>query len=191
MFEIQPDYPKVDLTQQNVQFLREFLLKPNLTHTISPENPDGHLEDFLTQFDLVSQDSGLEAERLLHTAAHEVMLDGSATNALTTGRIELTYGYTLQGILTEIISPKELLTNSVPLADALRSLTRSVRNRSLPEFLDATKKEFLQEQKNTVRLIGESASKMSVYSPENAILGASIRRRIELDSRDYLEHQSE
>lgn len=184
--EQQPDFPSVDLTEKNVDFLREFFAQPNLMYTISPENPDGRLEEFLNQFELVSHDSGIESEHKIYTEAFAA-LQHAQIPALSDGHFGLVLGYSLHKSIRELVSNSELVTPDVPTRVAMRSLTEAVRRKSLPDFLDDAKKEFVEKQKNATQLIGKSVAKFSIVSVEEALLGASVERVLALASREYLQ----
>lgn len=178
--EQQPDFPKVDLTERNVDFLRTFLHSANLPHTISPENRDGHLEEHLRQFDLITKDSGIDATRQLYETIQE-----SQSEAIGNGHFGFAYGYTLYEIITSLVSPSKFLARDVPTIVAARSLTAALEQRSLHDYMNTAKLKLIEEQRLTTQLIGQSAASLYAVSAEAAILGAGIKRRIELDSREY------
>lgn len=182
--ERQPDFPKVDLTEKNVDFLRTFLYSPNLSHTISPENYDGHLEEYLRQFDLIARDSGIDGAHQLYEKTYAVAQE-SQSEALSSGRFGFTYGYTLYEIITSLVSPSEFLAKDIPAAVATNSLVSALKERSLHDYMNDVKIKLVEEQRLTTQLIGQSAARLYAASAEDAILGAGVKRQIELDSREY------
>lgn len=184
--ERQPDFPFTDLTEGNADFLREFLSQPNLTHTISPENPDGRLEEFLRQFDFAASpdDSGIEAAHELYTETHDIAR-AAQIEALCDGHFGLPYGYTMYEIILSLVAPNQLLARGIPAKIATHSLAAARRKQSLPTLINDSKNKLVKEQQLTAQLIGEAAAKLYVVSADDALLGAGIRRQIELDSREY------
>jgi hypothetical protein len=178
--ERQPDFPRVDLTERNVDFLRTFLLSANLPHTISPENRDGHLEEHLRQYDLIASDSGIDATRHLYDTVQE-----SQSEAINNGRFGFTYGYTLYEIITSLVSPGEFLARDIPTVVATRSLEDALKQRSLHDYMNSAKLKLIEEQRLTTQLIGQSAANLYAVSAEDAILGAGVKRQIELNRREY------
>lgn len=186
ILEKQPDFPTEDLTEKNVDFLRELLQKPNLTHTLSPENYSGHLEQFLLRFELNKTEFSSNTKHQLYSNPYSVFRSAQLEGVSDAdSHIGLLYGYTLNEIITELISPNELLAHDAPTIIAAHSLNEATRQRSLQDFIRDAKDSFLKQQKRTARLIGESAAKLYAVSAEDAVLGAAIRRQIELDSREY------
>lgn len=178
-------FPQEDLTTPNAHLLQQLLLDPKLTHAVGPENPDSHMENLLERLSLNPDTLITETAHVEHTHTHNTFMGSGRGVALNT-RLGFSLGYTLYEITTSLVAPRTLHTRSTPASMAIRSLDDAIRTYTVNDYLDVKKEALINEQPIAAELIGSSAAaRAGADAAEHALLGAAVRRQIELDSREY------
>lgn len=182
----QPGFPIDDLTDKNAVALKKVLQNPNLSHIAAPENKHGHLDELLTQFDFGAQASDMEVAHGIYLATEESLTPVHAVNLKA--RLGIAYGYTLYETISSLVIPHDYLsTRTAPALVAVHGLDAALQRRTLPEYLDESRQKLREDQPNAVALVETFADPLGEAASEYALLGAAVRRCIELDSHDYLQ----
>lgn len=182
--EHQQDFPTNDLTDKNTSALRDLFRQPHMLYVAGSENPDGHLDDQMLRYSLTPVDASTIKSRELYQQV-EAILRPLHNQMTTAEQLDFAYGYTLDELITSLVAAKDFLSVDPPATVALQSLQLAILGKSLQQFRTESMEQFQDEQPRVTRLVAESAAKQHAQSVPSALLGAAVKRQIELDTREY------
>ena len=162
--EHQPDFPAVDLSENNALFF-ELLLT--------------------SRAQVEQHHRSAEAAELLYKLGHASVRLSADTFANESGYESLQYGLAGYEIIASIIvTPREPLADIVPHV-AARSLITTLHKSTAPDFMQDLYDEFTHEQPITTQVIRAAASQHHAATAHYAVIGAAIGRQLDLDAREF------
>ncbi|MEO7904262.1 MAG: hypothetical protein ABIR91_00545 [Candidatus Saccharimonadales bacterium] len=184
ILERQTNFPEVDLTDRNIVVMREILRHPQILHIARPENTNGRLDDQLLRY---SFDSAVSKTVQSHDAFEQVasILRTHGTKQDTVEWLDFTHGYTLDELIISLVAREDFLLSDPPATVAIESIRQTITNSSLDRFRAEAIEQFQDEQPRVSQLVIETAENQRRQSIPSALLGAAVKRQIELHGRSY------
>lgn len=159
----QPDFPEVDLTDNNAAFLEIFLENQSLVEASHPR---------------------AEQYQLLYRMAHIAVSHSKDSFTQDEHHAGFTQGFTLYEVISSLVAPRPVLIEDVSAMAAARSFNLALRSNRFTDYLTDAYDEFTTQQTNTAEVIASAASRYHPGLTHYAIMGAAIERQLELEARD-------
>ncbi|HET8883945.1 MAG TPA: hypothetical protein VFM68_00560 [Candidatus Saccharimonadales bacterium] len=160
----QYDFPEVDLTEENAAFLENFLQNYSLVEASHLDTKQSHL---------------------LYNMAHIAAKQSQGVFNNDNYHAEFAHGFTTYEIITSLVTPRPAYTKAPSVIAASRNLADALDGQNLREFLTDTYDEFNTQQPTTVEVVTHATDRYRHGLARHAILGAAVKRQLELDTREY------
>jgi|GEM_PF-1778462 len=161
--DYQPEFPEVDLTDNNASFLEVFLQNSTLVEATHPQ---------------------AEQHQLLYGVAHSLVNDSKERFSEEAHYAGFTHGFTLYEIISSLVSPQPVQIEKATVITATTGLTWALHSSRLDKYLTDAYDEFTHQQVATAEVISNAASRYHPGLTHYAIMGAAIERQLELEARD-------
>ena len=164
VLDYQPDFPEVDLTENNAAFLEIFLQNNMLVEASHPQ---------------------AEQYQLLYRMAHIAVTESKELFNDDSHHAGFTHGFTLYEVISSIVAPKPPQVEPVSVLAVTRGLNIALRSDKLTDYLTDAYDDFTSTQKLTTEVITGAANRYHTGLVHYAIMGAAIERQLELDARKF------
>jgi hypothetical protein len=161
--DYQPDFPEVDLTENNAAFLEIFLQNSSLVEASHPR---------------------AEQYQLLYRLAHIAVSQSKDSFTQDEHHAGFTQGFTFYEVISSLVAPKPVLIEDVSAIAATRGLNLALRSNKLTDYLTDAYDEFTAQQAVTAEVISTAADRYHPGLTHYALMGAAIERQLELEARD-------
>ena len=161
--DYQPEFPEVDLTDNNAAFLEVFLQNNTIIEAAHPQ---------------------AEKHQLLYEIAHSLVKDSKDNFNDESHYAGLTHGFTLYEIISSVVSPQPLQLEKPALITAAKGLTWALHSSRFNEYLTDAYDDFTHQQTVTAEVVSNAASRYHPGLTHYAVMGAAIERQLELEARD-------
>ncbi len=162
--EHQPDFPAVDLDENNALFFELLLTSQN---------------------QVAMQHRQAEEFSYLYKVSHATARFNADTIPIGSGFESLEYGMAGYEIIASIVAPTQKQVEPIVAHIAARSLHKVMRSDYFPATMQELYNEFTEQHPVTKHVIESAASHRHAYMTHYAVIGAALARQIELDAREY------
>jgi hypothetical protein len=166
--EHQPDFPSVDLSENNALFF-ELLLT--------------------SKAQVAVQHKQAEEFSFLYKISHAAARLNADSIPVGSGFESLEYGMAGYEIIASIITPTQKPVEQLTAHVAARSLHKVMRSSHFPATMHELYAEFAEQQPVAKHVIETAATQHYHYMAHYAVIGAALARQIELDAREYEANQ--
>jgi hypothetical protein len=161
--DYQPEFPEVDLTDNNAAFLEVFLQNQSFVEASHPR---------------------AEQYQLLYRMAHIAVTHSKDSFTQDEHHAGFTHGFTLYEVISSLVAPKPVPLEDVSAMAATRSFNLALRGNNFTDFLTDAYDDFTHQQTATAEVISNAASRYHPGLTHYAVMGAAIERQLELEARD-------